>query len=428
MRCNMTTPASFVLICNLLLPSSCAFQLSPRPSRRISRVFPVHYASLEDLESSTTLSSCPFSRNFPRYRLDLTTKSKPKEEKKFNLFARIQQSALRGQLEKKYGTIQWLPDEVSGVEAFAALWRATARIVSGETDSQVLAFPDSDARVLINFKELVDWIQDNMPEQARLEVTVDDDQVVQVSRVGGGILNGAPSIEVSPSDIEDRTKAWVKRLLVELSICPFTKSVTKSGQGLGDLGVPVGSIAYHTSASPKCVFRLMADTWNAMHEMVSAGPSGLSGVSSILLAAPAWDNDFGSWSGPFFCLLESSVVAAQAESQLGVVCFHPQYATPDGSSWPGFGHMHSVPRLEQWVTEQDGECPYSQDEVAAGGAWQRRTPHATINVLRADQLEQAESRRNTPELYARNINVLMEIGNDKLAEALEQERGMNSKS
>lgn len=50
-------------------------------------------------------------------------------------------------------------------------------------------------------------------------------------------------------DTESQTKAWVKRVLVQLGICPFTKSDVKSGQGLGDLGVPVANILYgHSSA------------------------------------------------------------------------------------------------------------------------------------------------------------------------------------
>ncbi|KAL7464777.1 hypothetical protein ACHAXS_005112 [Conticribra weissflogii] len=48
-------------------------------------------------------------------------------------------------------------------------------------------------------------------------------------------------------DTERRTKAWVKRVLVGLGICPFTKSDVKSGQGLGDMGVPVANIMYSHS-------------------------------------------------------------------------------------------------------------------------------------------------------------------------------------
>ena len=105
--------------------------------------------------------------------------------------------------------------------------------------------------------------------------------------------------------------------------------------------------------------------------------------------------------------------------------------TPDGTSWPGFGQMHSVPRLKQWYladNESSSESKLlSDNEIAAGGAWQRRTPHAVLNVLRADQLEAAEGRRRTGELYGRNIRVLVAeggIGLEKLTEDLKREQCM----
>ena len=239
-------------------------------------------------------------------------------------------------------------------------------------------------------------------------------------------------------DTERRTKAWVKRLLVQLGICPFTRSENKSGQGLKDLGVPVAKIMYrHSSAlgggggGSSDVYLLMADVWQAISDMVAAGPAS---VSSILLAAPGFDEDFTLWSGPVFAMLESCVGAIQGEEIIGVVCFHPQYKTPDGQSWPGFGHMHSVPRLKKWYNQYNNpEAATTQhqilddDEIAAGGAWQRRTPHAVINILRAEQLEAAEGRRSTGELYRRNIRVLVgkeedSVGLEKLIDDLAREQ------
>ena len=224
---------------------------------------------------------------------------------------------------------------------------------------------------------------------------------------------------------------------------------------------------------PWCV---CADTWEAISDMVAAGPSGRSGVSSILLSAPGFDDNFNLWAGPLFAMLETCVGAIQAEEMIGVVCFHPQYVTPDGKSWPGFGHMHSVPRLKKWYGRHSTIEPapeFSDDEIArlkkmllepapelgdddiarlkklieqhsyssikpalelsdgeiaAGGAWQRRTPHAVINVLRAEQLEAAEGRRSTGELYERNIRVLMGkvegVGLEKLQEDLKREQNL----
>jgi len=218
---------------------------------------------------------------------------------------------------------------------------------------------------------------------------------------------------------------------------------------LSDLGVPVANIMYRHS-SALCddsgdgdggdVYLLMADAWEAISDMVAAGPSGKMGVSSILLSAPGFDNNFELWAGPVFAMLETCVGAIQAEEMIGVVCFHPQYVTPDGKSWPGFGHMHSVPRLKQWYNQHSSSSssspttpPLSDDEIAAGGAWQRRTPHAVINVLRAEQLEAAEGRRRSGELYERNIRVLVgnkeegedgsaSVGLEKLAKDLKREQ------
>jgi hypothetical protein len=439
-----------VLLANISTASVSAF-VSPAPVSRVkispnaalppqSQTNDNNNHNAKDASSNILSSSnCPFSRTFPRYRVDLT-RSGPRDEKRgFSILGGLfQRSSLQRRLVAHYGGggsaaahLQWAEGQ-GGVEAFATLWKTVARLATTSETEAVVALPDCDKRILVNWKELLDWIQDTMPDQVRIEtMLVEDNQVVRILRrsdahVATFVDESASSSLVSDAVVESRTKAWVKRLLVDLAICPFTKSVTKSGQGLADLNVPVANIAYHTSTSAT-VYQLMADTWEAIHEMISAGPSGKDGISSILLAAPAFDHNFDLWSGPIFTLLESCVVAAQAESQIGVVCFHPLYATPDGTSWPGFGHMHSVPRLERWVQDvRNGASPYSYDEIAAGGAWQRRTPHATINVLRADQLERAESRRNTPKLYARNIQVLMGIGNDTLRKDLERERTMGS--
>ncbi len=66
-------------------------------------------------------------------------------------------------------------------------------------------------------------------------------------------------------DTEKRTKSWVKRLLVQLGICPFTKSDIRSGQGLKNQGVPVANIMYrHSKALGKGsdIYLLMASEYD----------------------------------------------------------------------------------------------------------------------------------------------------------------------
>eukprot|EP00569_Conticribra_weissflogii_P013533 CAMPEP_0171414600 /NCGR_PEP_ID=MMETSP0880-20121228/37778_1 /TAXON_ID=67004 /ORGANISM="Thalassiosira weissflogii, Strain CCMP1336" /LENGTH=597 /DNA_ID=CAMNT_0011932599 /DNA_START=138 /DNA_END=1931 /DNA_ORIENTATION=- len=349
----------------------------------------------------------------------------------------------------------------------ALFWRTAAEIsdsakMEKPPSERYLVLPGTTLSVAQNLCDILNWYADFLEKQrgddycsegfrvlvrSELDTRTADIPVVHFTAdVSGGesdrearqkqIIQKRMKLPTS-DDTERRTKAWVKRVLVGLGICPFTKSNVKSGQGLGDMGVPVANIMYSYSEAladggENDVYLLMADVWGAISDMISAGPSGKNGVSSILLSAPGFDDDFSLWAGPVFAMLESGVGAIEAEEMIGVVCFHPKYVTPDGKSWPGFGHMHSLVRLKKWCNEHtlephSNEIPLTDDEVAAGGAWQRRTPHAVINVLRAEQLEAAEGRRKTGELYARNVGVLVGkggIGLDDLQSALENERSL----
>lgn len=328
--------------------------------------------------------------------------------------------------------VEWLEGQ-EGLVAMASMWRNAADLMKATDEESVLiAFPDASVQVVLQWVDILQWMdtQHLQGEASVIEAVYENSENLPTVRLRRKRPSARPASAESfedPSVIEKRMQSWVQRILVELRICPFTKSTKMSGQGLADLGVPVARIAYHTSyAQTTQICSLMADTWEAIRDMIAAGPSGKEGVSSILLAAPAFDNDFDLWSGPVFAILEAGVMAAGLESQVGVVCFHNNYATPDGSSWPGFGHMHSVPRLEQWLSVHNPTADLTTEEVAAGGAWQRRTPHATINVLRADQLEAAEGRRVTGKLYSDNIQTLVGkpngIGSKQLQKDLDRER------
>jgi hypothetical protein len=366
------------------------------------------------------------------------------------------------------GTFMWMDQSFgrssstdSDVSVMAFLWRlatnTTLSASSGCQRSVTVAFPDAkNARVVRCWVDMMDWLitlysTDDHSIKVAYSASVESIPTITLTVPSPGMptskvsesLDDAPGWP-SHETITARTKSWVQRVLVNLGICPFTKSVKLSGQGLADAGVPVGLIAYHSSkASPWTSERgnsisvtgmceLQADTWEAIQAMLQAGPDARTGgISSILLAAPAFDSNFTLWSGPVFCLLEAGVVAASATDAIGVVCFHPRYQTPDGSSFPGFGHMHSVPRLQTWLNDffrsQESESLQQLSSsveavAAAGGAWQRRTPHATINVLRADQLAVAEKQRSTTDLYVKNILQLQTVGWDVLQEKLQQER------
>ena len=445
-------PSSKLRLVLLLLLSSRAstFLVSPtmqnnrkRPRCKASTVESFESSSSDPLASPSSSASCPFSRVFPRYRVDLSTSREDKKKSgplSVAIFTDLTKTWDQAKLTRANPgiNIQWLKG-LNGVEATAALWRRTADLASGSNDSVLLALPDATPKIVRQWTDTVQWMhahqQLNNNDDGGIEAVYDDSILPTVRLRRRQRQDPDPSLTTRLIDIQDpavvekRMQSWVQRILVNLGICPFTKSITYSGQGLSDLNVPVARIAYHTSNAVE-IPSLLADAWEAIRDMVLAGPSGKQGISSILLAAPAFDDDFDLWSGPVFAMLEAGVLAAGIEREIGIVCFHNQYATPDGSSWPGFGHMHSVPRLQQWLSVQDPTTADSLDteEVAAGGAWQRRTPHATINVLRAEQLEAAEGRRTTGELYSENIRKLVGksdgIGSDQLQRDLDRERSM----
>jgi len=418
---------------------------------------------------------CPFSMTFQRYRIPLTRgKDTPAgsvaANKKLGFLSDIKTSLDRKTLERKYpsamreGSFLWfdaisnlsLPEKGNekerqvfkgrvGVRVSAIYWRALADLTDtvGDEDNAtrtvVLGLPNSSSTGLKQLVDISNWLEElslenvfSLVPKATVHAEVDADAPVPTVLLRATAKNHGEGEGVSITQqsaltldiVEKRMKSWVNRILVRMEICPFTKSNSKSGQGLDDVGVPVAKIAYHySSASTNQIYNLLADTWEAISQMIIAGPSGKNGISSILLSAPEFDRYFKLWAGPIFAILEANVSAASAEPIVGVVCFHPNYVTPDGNTWPGFGHMHSLPRLRKWLTEQDEalSIELSDTEIAAGGAWQRRTPHSTINVLRADQLEVAEGRRVSGSLYSDNIRKLYETGFAKLDTDLKKE-------
>lgn len=181
-----------------------------------------------------------------------------------------------------------------------------------------------------------------------------------------------------------RTSSWVLRTLSPsgLRFCPYTASAATSGSGLEAYGVEPAPIAYAHCAGASLP-SLLTSFWSAADAMLASGESG---TSSVVLSAPRWDDRWEAWCRTVFPLLEASVLSADLGRQLGIVCFHPEYVTPD-EQWLArhrFGHMHSVARLRSYVEQHDQALSErtSDAELLWAGSYQRRSPHAMINVRR----------------------------------------------
>ena len=230
---------------------------------------------------------------------------------------------------------------------------------------------------------------------------------------------------------EARTRTWVDRTLSPsgLSFCPFTESSDLSAAGLEMSGVMAAPIRYATCTSDRLA-DLMAEFWEAVCIFMAEGEEG---CSSVILSAPRWDSKSGwdKWCQVVFPLIEASLDAAGLDLELGVVCFHPLYETPP-DTWlehSRFGHMHRTSRLRDYIKLHDAAlaAKTGDEELLWAGSYQRRSPHAMINLLWASQLEMAEARRSPSVLYTRNIRVALTHGRQQLEQAAETERGLLSR-
>ena len=214
-----------------------------------------------------TSSSCPFSKAFPRYKIDLTRMSTAKKKDRFSLpfVSDIQKSSSCSKLQQKFNNIplRWMEKDEAPIDIYFALWSLAADVSdsSNREVTAVLAMPDNSHLQLAQYwVDILNWMQDqdilqNCAGNEKLEATIyQEGDAVAVKLKRTGDIQSSAARQTNNDEIENdatilnkRTQSWVKRILVDQGICPFTKSVKVSGQGLGDLGIPVARIHYCSS-------------------------------------------------------------------------------------------------------------------------------------------------------------------------------------
>lgn len=239
---------------------------------------------------------------------------------------------------------------------------------------------------------------------------------VGVGGEGRGTGEASPSPLAAPdvdaATVERAMRAWVRSALSTegLGLCPFTQNDRIAAVGLQ--GVKAAPIL-HVTSQATTLSALLVDCFRAILKMVEGGEDG---YSSIILSAPAWDSEWDAWRDAVFPMLEASVLATDLGRTLGVVCFHPHYSTPDPAflARHRFGHMHSIDTLRSWTEAEAPELSGRLDDtrLAEAANQMRRAPHAMVNVLWSRQLEAAETKRKSSELYVRNLERILEGGGE----------------
>lgn len=259
-----------LLLTNFLLIDSFLSFLYSRFKQREHFVADGDFIRIANMLQAATSSSCPFSKAFPRYRIELT-KMTPKDDTRWfsvPFFSFIQNSASKRMLERRFkgAEIQWVSDDLERIEVFAMLWRKTANMVENRDQDcvVVLAFLNiSQVQLVQHWLDIFVWMEQYTVEDSAIEAAIHKEGgvlVLELRRSGDRAESiQEPTISDDPSTLTKRTQSWVKRILVDEGICPFTKSVKMSGQGLGDLDVPVARIHY-CSSDARCsqISKLMA--------------------------------------------------------------------------------------------------------------------------------------------------------------------------
>lgn len=236
-------------------------------------------SNVDETPSTNQNAGCPFSMKYPRYRVPVSSGKDTSNysAKGGGMFAGIKISLDKAAVERKYAidvkgnNFFWIEPNIElsddsertakgkiGVFTSSVIWRKVADMIdAGGPDRAVISIPNASAVGLLQLSDIINWYQEQQDEQTvkagivKIEADVDEEAAVPtvILKATRGEGESCAKKDQTAEHVISGTKSWVNRVLVKLGICPFTKAVNKSGQGLGDVGVPVGNIAYHHSSA-----------------------------------------------------------------------------------------------------------------------------------------------------------------------------------
>ena len=240
----------------------------------------------------------------------------------------------------------------------------------------------------------------------------------------------APGVALSPSggeatnDMHDSTRAsdgaaveaslrWVDDTLGALRLCPYTRGRARGAVGLEGVGVASGPVRA-VAAAPGAA-NLAAAFFRAVGELTTTPERDLA---TTLLVSPAYDGDFLGFVGVCDGVVEPLVAATGAAAVVGRAWFHPSYeAAAVGHDALKPGHALPSAVVRPFVEKYGAGDPPSDDALAAANDAVRRSPHATINLLRRSQLDAAQrleaalppERRRPNRVYAANVQTFLDL-------------------
>lgn len=181
-------------------------------------------------------------------------------------------------------------------------------------------------------------------------------------------------IEEDDNVILRDSKEWVRAMIADFGICPFTIDPERAG-------IPMGGVRYTVSRS-KDIDEAFLRYWEEVEALLSSSEKEMA---TILLIFPEIEL-FGNFElFEAYCdTLSDALETIDFEKEIQLVFFHPKYQFRDGQARAG------------------------EDMGAANFA--RRAPWPMINILRTPQVRAAQKGIPTGLVYKQNEERLSEVG------------------
>ena len=231
----------------------------------------------------------------------------------------------------------------------------------------------------------------------------------------GVTLRGGESAAVCGGDDDaaaavEASLRWVDDTLGALRLCPFTRDRSRGAIGLDGVGVASGPVRCVAAEGPGAA-ALVAAVWASICDLEATPESELS---TTLIVSPFFDDDFDDFVAVCDGIIEPAVEATGATELVGRAWFHPRYeAAAVGHDVMVPGHALPAPVVRSFVERYANDAAPSDAQLAAANDAVRRTPHATVNLLRRSQLAAAQRLEASlpkaqPNLvYARNVQTML---------------------
>lgn len=196
-------------------------------------------------------------------------------------------------------------------------------------------------------------------------------------------------------DVLRLTKAWVRSMIADFGVCPYTIDENIAG-------VPKGSIRYSVSdsLSPEEAFR---DFWAEVCTMLGTSETE---ISTVLLVLPKQIFSDITFFEAFCDCLDNSLSETSFQSEIQLVFFHPQFKFKDKDGQAFF------------LFDDDGNPLGLSSEISKPIDFSRRSPWPIINILRTPFVSAVQKSVPEGKIIGQNTERLDAVGVDALDEML----------